>query len=71
MGVRLVSNKLGNIPSRVCIAQHCRTPGGSHPETWYYKELTLARRRIARRPLTLGLMLACSPTSSSASSSPW
>ena len=26
MGVRLVSRKLGNIPSRVCIAQHCRTP---------------------------------------------
>ncbi len=25
-GVRLVSNKLGNIPARVCIAQHCRTP---------------------------------------------
>ncbi len=38
MGVRLVSNKLGNIASRVCIAQHCRAPGGEHPETWYYKE---------------------------------
>jgi peptide/nickel transport system substrate-binding protein len=38
MGVRLVSNKLGNIPSRNCIAQHCRTPGGAHPETWYFKE---------------------------------
>ena len=38
MGVRLASNKLGNIPSRVCIAQHCRTPGGSHPETWFYKQ---------------------------------
>lgn len=38
MGVRLASNKLANIPSRVCIAQHCRTPGGSHPETWYYKD---------------------------------
>jgi peptide/nickel transport system substrate-binding protein len=38
MGVRLVSNKLGNIASRVCIAQHCRVPGGSHPEQWYYKE---------------------------------
>ncbi len=37
MGVRIASNKLGNIPSRVCIAQHCRTPGGSHPETWFYK----------------------------------
>ena len=20
------------------IAQHCRTPGGAHPETWFYKE---------------------------------
>ena len=38
MGVRLVCNKLGNIPARNCIAQHCRTPGGAHPETWYYKE---------------------------------
>jgi len=37
MGVRLVSNRLGNIASRVCLAQHCRTPGNSHPETWYYK----------------------------------
>ncbi|MEM7022672.1 MAG: ABC transporter substrate-binding protein [Pseudomonadota bacterium] len=38
MGVRLVKNSLGNIPSRNCIAQHCRTPGGAHPETWYYKQ---------------------------------
>ncbi|MEM7025299.1 MAG: ABC transporter substrate-binding protein, partial [Pseudomonadota bacterium] len=38
MGVRLANNKLGNIPSRNCIAQHCRTPGGAHPETWFYKE---------------------------------
>ncbi|MBI1775401.1 MAG: ABC transporter substrate-binding protein [Proteobacteria bacterium] len=37
MGVRVASNKLGNIPSRACIAQHCRTPGSSHPETWFYK----------------------------------
>ena len=37
MGVRLANNKLGNIPARVCIAQHCRTPGGGHPETWYFK----------------------------------
>jgi peptide/nickel transport system substrate-binding protein len=37
MGVRLVSNRLGNIPDRNCIAQHCRTPGGAHPETWFYK----------------------------------
>lgn len=37
LGVRLVSNKLGNIAGRVCNAQHCRTPGNSHPETWYFK----------------------------------
>lgn len=37
MGVRLVSRRLANIPGRACIAQHCRTPGGSHPETWYFK----------------------------------
>jgi len=37
MGVRLASRRLGNIPGRVCIAQHCRTPGSSHPSTWYYK----------------------------------
>ncbi len=23
--------------ARVCNAQHCRTPGNSHPETWYLK----------------------------------
>jgi peptide/nickel transport system substrate-binding protein len=37
MGVRIASNRLGNIPDRACIAQHCRTPGSSHPETWFYK----------------------------------
>lgn len=37
LGVRLVSNKLGNIAGRVCNAQHCRTPGSSHAETWYFK----------------------------------
>jgi peptide/nickel transport system substrate-binding protein len=37
-GVRIVSNKLRNVPQRVCIAQHCRTPGGAHPETWYFVE---------------------------------
>ena len=36
-GVRMVSRRLGNIPQRVCIAQHCRTPGSSHPTTWYFK----------------------------------
>ncbi len=37
-GVRIVSNKLGNIPGRTCIAQHCRTPASSHAETWYFKQ---------------------------------
>ena len=37
MGVRVVSRKLGNIPSREINAQHCRTPCSSHPETFYYK----------------------------------
>ena len=37
LGVRLVSNRLGNIAGRVCNAQHCRTPGSSHAETWYFK----------------------------------
>jgi peptide/nickel transport system substrate-binding protein len=37
MGVRMASRRLGNIPGRVCIAQHCRTPGTSHPATWFYK----------------------------------
>jgi len=37
MGVRIASRKLANIPGRTCIAQHCRTPGSAHPESWYYK----------------------------------
>ena len=36
-GVRIVSRRLGNIPGRACIAQHCRTPGSSHPETFFFK----------------------------------
>ena len=37
MGVRVVSRKLGNIPSRQINAQHARTPCSSHPETFYFK----------------------------------
>jgi peptide/nickel transport system substrate-binding protein len=37
MGVRIVSNKLGNIPARQTNAQHARTPCSSHPATFYYK----------------------------------
>ena len=37
MGVRIVSKKLGNIPSRQINAQHARTPCSSHPATFFYK----------------------------------
>ena len=37
MGVRVVSNKLENVPGRTCISQHCRTPWSGHPEQWFYK----------------------------------
>ena len=37
MGVRIVSRRMGNIPSRQINAQHCRTPGSSHPSTFYFK----------------------------------
>lgn len=36
LGVRIISNQLGNIPARTCIAQHCRAPGGGRPEQWYF-----------------------------------
>jgi peptide/nickel transport system substrate-binding protein len=35
MGVRIVSKKLGNIPSRQVNAQHARTPCSSHPATFF------------------------------------
>ena len=44
MGVRIVNNDLGNIPDRTCIAQHCRTPGSSHPETFFF---TNPERRVS------------------------
>ncbi|HEX9245330.1 MAG TPA: ABC transporter substrate-binding protein [bacterium] len=37
MGVRIVTRRLGNIPSRQINAQHCRTPGTSQPSTYYFK----------------------------------
>jgi len=37
MGVRIVSNKMGNVPDRQINAQHCRTPGSSQPATFYIK----------------------------------
>lgn len=37
MGVRIISDKLGNVPERTCISQHCRAPGSGRPEQWYFK----------------------------------
>jgi len=37
MGVRVVSSKMGNIPSRQINAPHTRTPGSSHPATFFFK----------------------------------
>jgi peptide/nickel transport system substrate-binding protein len=37
MGVRVVKTTMGNIPSRELNAQHARTPGSSHPSTFFFK----------------------------------
>ena len=37
LGVRVFNKRLGNIPARQVNAQHCRTPGSSHPATFYFK----------------------------------
>ena len=37
MGVRVVSDRLENVPERVCISQHCRTPWSGRPEQWYFR----------------------------------
>jgi peptide/nickel transport system substrate-binding protein len=37
LGVRIFSKRMGNIPARQVNAQHCRTPGSSHPATFYFK----------------------------------
>jgi peptide/nickel transport system substrate-binding protein len=37
MGVRIVKNTMGNIPSRQTNAQHVRTPNTSHPATFFFK----------------------------------
>jgi peptide/nickel transport system substrate-binding protein len=36
MGVRLVNNRLRNVPDRIPIDQICRNPGGARPEQWYF-----------------------------------
>jgi peptide/nickel transport system substrate-binding protein len=37
MGLRIVKNNVGNVPSRQMNAQHARTPCSSHPTTMYFK----------------------------------
>ena len=37
MGVRIVKNTMGNVPDRQVNAQHARTPGSSHPATFFFK----------------------------------
>ena len=36
-GARVVSDRLENIPARVCISQHCRPPWSARPEQWFYR----------------------------------
>lgn len=35
--VRIISNKLGNVPERLAWRARTRTPGASHPATYYFK----------------------------------
>ena len=37
MGVRVVSERLENVPARTGVSQHIRTPWGARPEQWYFK----------------------------------
>jgi peptide/nickel transport system substrate-binding protein len=36
-GLRVVSNKLGNVPRRTCIANHCRTPAAAYPQQYFFR----------------------------------
>jgi peptide/nickel transport system substrate-binding protein len=35
--VRVIGNKMGNIPERISWKSRCRTPGATHPSTYYFK----------------------------------
>jgi peptide/nickel transport system substrate-binding protein len=37
LGVRVVKNNMGNVPQRLSINRNTRTPGGSHPSTYFFK----------------------------------
>jgi hypothetical protein len=34
---RVISNKMGNIPERLAWRPRNRTPGSTHPSTYYFK----------------------------------
>ena len=36
-GSRIVSDRLENIPGRICISQHCRPPWSGRPEQWFFR----------------------------------
>lgn len=37
LGVRVVKTNMGNVPDRLSINRNTRTPGASHPATYYFK----------------------------------
>lgn len=37
MGIRVVNERLENVPARTCTSQQCRTPGGARMEQWYFR----------------------------------
>lgn len=37
LGVRIVKNNVGDTPARQVNAQHARTPGASHPATFFFR----------------------------------
>jgi hypothetical protein len=36
-GSRVVSDRMENVPARVCISQHCRPPWSARPEQWFFR----------------------------------
>ena len=36
-GNRVVSDKVENVASRICISQHCRPPWSARPEQWFFQ----------------------------------
>lgn len=36
-GSRVVSDRMENVPARICISQHCRPPWSARPEQWFFR----------------------------------